>query len=325
MTTAPEAQATDSAPLSMDAAVELLTETAPDPVAEVAPEEPAEDAEPGADVDIGLADDDTDEEPAEDDEADDQDEPEDIAGPPVAPPQFWNAAEKVQFAALSKEAQAAVARNEDARNSAFGKFAQQANDAVKNYTDKTATVAGLIDAVRAELDAEDYETIDWDEWYEREPLAALASERKWQTQKQQLETLNGVQSQAAAADHAAFVEREAALLPTLAPELFDPKKGAERRAALGNYIVNAGVDPGAVKFASAAELNMAWKAKRWDDAVARHAAAKPKNTEPPRKAARPSASQPGSSQTRSAAAVASRFQRTGSTDDAIELILKNGL
>ena len=304
MTDATEAPATDE-PLTDDAAIALIENDGKEPEAAPVEPAPAEEAEP---------------EPEEAEPEEDEDE-EPEAQAAVPPPPFWTAEDKVAFSTLPPAIQAAVVRNEEARNSNFGRLAQQAGEAAKQYQHEAGRVADLIAKAEAAIGAADSETIDWDRWYDEDPGAALRAERQWQAQAKHADDLKRVKQQAEQQSLAEYLRMEAAKLPTVAPELMDPVKGPERRQALANYINSQGISAEQLAQASAVELSIAWKAKQWDDAQAKAKTAAPRTTEPPRKPVKPSSGLPGSSTSRATAEVVNRFRQTRSNNDAVEAIL----
>jgi len=92
------------------------------------------------------------------------------------------------------------------------------------------------------------------------------------------QTLNDLEIQNKKVEVAAyseFVEEQAKLLPTLAPELVDPVKGEARKAEVAKYLQTAGVSADALNNISAQELAISHKAMKYDALMAQQKTAKP--------------------------------------------------
>lgn len=288
----------DDTPLSEDAALALLTEDA----VEAAPvAEPEAEAEPEVEAEA----------PEGEPEAEAEEE-----APAVEPPHFWSAEDKTAFAKAPPEVQAAIIEHENNRNRAAERFVQQQSEAAKQYQTAAEKLSELFETARQNEDL--FGPIDWEQWLRDNPGEALAAQHK-------VQQLQAAKAEAEQRQFAAFLQEEGRKLPTVAPELADPVEGPKRRAALGNYLVNSGIAPEQLQAASAAELAIAYKAMKWDEAqaAAKTRAAKP--VEAPRKPVKPTSAQPGSSPQRTAQQLSNRFAQTRSADDAVALIIAGNL
>lgn len=251
---------------------------------------------------------------------------------PIDPPQFWNTDAKARFRELPRDLQEVVLSQETSRNAFTSKAAQEANetrkaaDAEKTRFSQLAEQLGTLVPQAEKTFADRWANVDWVALTDQVG-AEQAQKLKFQhdAEREQLASLKTAQAQSEKATFDEFVKREAAILPTLCPDLTDAKEGPARRQALGQYLVEAGIAPQALSGISAREMSIAWKAKQWDDAQAKikAAAAKPKSA-----AVQPQAKTAASRPTTPAAASSPTTQRIQtlerkrslSIDEATELM-----
>lgn len=298
MTEATEAPAADDAPLSDDEAVALIEA----PAVEEAPADPDNAAEEGADA----------EPEAEEEAAEGEEEAPEEEAEAVAPPPFWSAEDKAAFGKAPPEVQKAINEHEANRNKAAERFIQEHTQAASNLSAKAKALDELL--VKAQELEDVFTPIDWEEWLRTDPGAALAAQHK----VQQVQAAKAETDRIALAN---FQAEEGRKLPTIDPEL----ASQERLSKVYAYIANQGVPQAQLPHASAAELAIAHKAMKYDEAQAAAKAGKPRAPEPPRKPVKPTSAQPGTSQTRTTETLSRRFAQTRSSDDAVALIMARNL
>lgn len=344
--------AADTGPLSMDAAVALMTAPAAEPEkieqpvaveAEQAPAEAAVEApNEGEDTQSESATTDDDageaEQPGDGEEAE---TPPEAAAEPVDAPQWWDAEAKAKFAALNPELQAIVRAQEDKRETVVTQAKAQAAEARKQAESEVNGVKALAEQLATfvpqavEMFKSEWESIDWDGWADRiqaeeDPdvaardlvaynKAVLGRDRA----KATLQKLQASQAEAEQIARQAFVREVAADLQEHAPELLRP----ENQKALGEYIVQSGLPPEAIGNASAKELIVAHKAMLWDQAQAaakaKAATPAPKPITPPVRTVAPVAApaQAANPVNREIQRLNNRLSQTHSEDDAVALIM----
>jgi hypothetical protein len=347
--------AADTGPLSIDAAVALMTAPAVEPekieqpaavVAEQAPVEAAAEPETGGEEpqsESATTDDDAGEaaEPGDGEEAE---TPPEAAAQPVDAPQWWEADKKALFAQLTPELQATVRAMEDRREALTAKSRQEAAEARKQAESEVNGVKALAEQLSTfvpqavEMFKTEWENIDWDGWVDRiqaeeDPEVAardlvaynkakLGMERAQTT----LQKLQKSQVEAEQIARQAFVREVVADLQEHAPELLKP----DNQKALGEYIVKSGLPPEAMGQASAKELIVAHKAMLWDQAQAaakaKAATPAPKPLTPPVRTVAPVAApaQASNPANREVARLSNRLSQTHSQEDGIALILAMG-
>lgn len=251
---------------------------------------------------------------------------------PIDPPQFWNADAKARFRDLPRDLQEVVLSQEASRNAFTSKAAQEATEtrkaaeAEKTRFGQLAEQLTTLVPMAEKTFADRWANVDWVALTDQVG-AEQAQKLKFQhdAEREQLASLKQAQAQTDKATFDEFVKREAAILPTLCPDLTDAKEGPARRQALGQYLVEAGIAPQALSGISAREMSIAWKAKQWDDAQAKikAAAAKPKpaavQTTPKTAASKPSTAVPAGNPTTMRIQTLER-KRSLSIDEATELM-----
>jgi hypothetical protein len=114
-----------------------------------------------------------------------------------------------------------------------------------------------------------------------------------------------------------YVEAEGEKLKAIAPELADPKDGVAKRHAVGQFLIESGIPPDALRGISAAQLAIAYDAMRYRQA---QKAIGTKTPVAPAKApaARPTAAKPqATSQKTKVAALYERAAQSGRIDDMV--------
>jgi hypothetical protein len=266
------------------------------------------------------------EEPAEAEET--EAEPEPVVA--AEPPKYWSKDAKDAFAKLPADLQAVVLSQEGPREEAAAKAKAEAAEHVKAAQTEVAKVNQLAQQL-ADFLPQALETFqarwgnnpDWVAYAQQHGAEAMSiAKAQHEAELGQLQQLAVAKQQAEAQAFEGYVKAEFQKLAEIAPDLADPEKGAERRTTVTKYLVAQGIEPAALKHISAAEMLIAEKARRWDEAQAKlQAAPKPKPAPPPKTVTKPTAAQGATSQQRTAQQIANRFAQTKSTDDAIALLL----
>lgn len=331
-----EANAPVEGPLSFDRAVASLLPEEPQNEAPEAPAEAAVEADETEGAD--QASEDTEDQAAEPSEGEET-EAEAEAVEPAEPPRYWSKDAKEAFGKLPPELQAVVLAQEGPREEAASKakaeaaaIRQQADAELAKVSQLAEQLAGFLpQAVETFKSRWGDQEPDWEAaldqliqnvGVEQAPAELARLQTRYQKERAQLEQTASATTEAQAQAHAAFVRQEAAKLAEIAPDLADPDKGAERRQAVGKFLMDRGVEPDAIRQISASEMSIAYDAMRWREAqAAMKAAPKPKPAAVPKATVRPSASAPQSSPARLAA---NRFAQTRSVDDAVALLLAKG-
>jgi len=144
-----------------------------------------------------------------------------------------------------------------------------------------------------------------------------------EAEQQQVQQLMAAKQQADDYQYNKFVEAEQAKLPEYAPDLADPKEGANRRIELANWLVKTGVNPQVLKNLSALETSLAYDAMRWRNAQAKAKtlASQPKQpaAQPVRQSVKPTATQ-GPRNPQSARLQELNRKKSLTTDEAVELL-----
>lgn len=332
-----EAPTPASEPLSFDDAVASIAGPEPEEHIEAeegAAEQPPEPEEPEAESsppdDAGEADEPGDSEPEETET--------EAAADPLKAPQYWTNEEKDQFAKLDRDTQEILLRQETKRETVTQKAKQKADEAAKAAQTEIAKVQQVATAL--------------DQWI---PKAVQAFRDKW-TGVDQPGYWKAVRDQygadyerdlrdaheydmtllrqtAAAQQETNRIQREArqreieAAIPEQAPALADPKDGKQRWTKTVDWLVGLGADRNEIQNMGAVERGLAYDAMRWRETqAAANKAPQPRKPQAPaaRTVARPAAAQPGSSPQRTTQALADRFSKSLSVDDAVALLASKG-
>lgn len=307
---APQAEAAEQSPLSADDAVLALTEGQD----QDQPAAPADDAADPEDPAIGD-DDQTQADPAEE--------------PAIEAPKSWGADDKAKFAELPRDVQELILARETDRDRATSKAVTEAGQARKQAEQEQQAIAQY----RAHLDdllpkalktfGSRWDGIDWPALAQADPARYVQAKAQYDAELSEIQQVQSASQQAEALAHQNHVRSVAADLATVAPDLADPKEGAARLTALGEFLQKErGYTPADLKWASASDLQTAWEALQWRQLQAKTSAIPSKQPAPA-----PAPVRPGSRQAVNtpASTAARRFAQTGKQDDAIALIIEKGL
>ncbi len=281
-----------------------------------------------------LSPDDADDDDGQDGDADDDDA--------IQAPHWWDAEAKQAFNDIpntpaardyARKIQQYVAEAEAKREAVTQRTKAQAAEAHQ-------TAKGHIDAVRGvlatlngaqpgEIDQfhNDYGDIDWAKmprWAQENPAEAGQFFAQYNARRGRVEQLQTARAAAERASNEAFAREQGARLHQIAPEL---ARNSDHLRALGEYARGTGLHPEAMKQASADELVILNKARLWDEAQAKAAAATktPKAPSGAPKTVRPVAAQvSGTHAQRTYAAARDRAFKSRNDDDAVAAILAGG-
>lgn len=292
----------------------------------------------------GLEIDDSDaaDEPSEtddEDEGSDEDDGEDEESQldPIDAPEFWEAADKEAFKSLSREAQELIAKQDHKGRAAVSKAIEQAGverkaaeNLVKALASKQTEVEQLLSKVSPHI-ASKWADVDWPQYHREYPAEAADAWQRFQADKQMEANLEaeanrlhqiGMQEyhQAERAKLAAMAEND-----PVAKALMDPVKGQENLDAVGKYLFDLGFDAQRLNDIAATELNIAFKAMKYDQLISKQKA-KPtttpnvKNTGTQGAKMRPAATPAQPRSHKSVEAMDRRLSRSGSMEDAVALL-----
>jgi hypothetical protein len=283
--------------------------------------------------------DDQDTQPLDDPDTDDQDDGDpddgdDDGAPQIVAPQWWDAEAKQAFNDIPNTP---AARDYARKIQQYVAEAEAKREAVTQRL--KADAKGHIDAVRGALSTlnagqpgevdqfhRDYGDIDWGkmpQWAQDNPAEAGSFFAQYHARRGRVEQLLQARAVAEHAAHHAFGREQSARLQQIAPDLAG---NALHLRALGDYARGTGLHPQAMKHASADELVILNKARLWDEAQAKAAAAtKPKPPSGSGKTVRPVAAQvSGTHAQRTYAAAKDRAFKSRNDDDAVAAILAGG-
>lgn len=252
-------------------------------------------------------------------EADAESEPEQ---PTLSPPARWDADMKALFAALSPEMQRKLVDRDKTQQAAITKAQQEAAEARKRAEADTQIKDRLNTALtRAEQTFRGkWDGIDWQKWAQEAPEKAAAARLQFDLEREQLHELQAAQHAEQQKAYSAFIEAEETRLRDLDPELADPEKGKERRAEVGQYLIESGVPADALSNISAVELVIARKAMRYDRAqAAMSEPLKPKITASP--PVKPAGARGGNNSNQHLESLNKRLTTSGKPSDAVALYL----
>ena len=277
--------------------------------------------------------DDPDTDDQDDGDQDDDDDNDDA--PQISAPPWWDAEAKTAFNDIpntpaardyARKIQQYVAEAEAKREA----VTQRVKADAKSHID---AVRGALSALNAgqpgEIDQfhRDYGDIDWakmPQWAEANPAEAGSFFAQYHARRGRVEQLLHAK---AVAEHAAnhnFAREQGARLHQIAPDL---ASNHDHLRALGEYARGTGLHPEAMKQASADELVILNKARLWDEAQARAAAAakNPRAQAMPTKTVRPVAAQvSGTHAQRTYATARDKAFKSRNDDDAVAAILAGG-
>lgn len=321
--------------LSLDAAIDLLAREPEEEQAEAKAPEPAQpeakaeeppvadepEIEPDAEIDV-------DELLAEDAEPEAPKEPE------IPPPVSWSKDDAATWAALTPEARAVVAKREADRDRAVSLAMQEKAAALKELNEISAELQEWAPkALQIFQDRWQGATPEW--WAQlaqQDPQQYWTLKAQFDAEREQAGKLQAEAARTQEASHRAFLAEEAKKLAEVAPELVDPKMGEARRKAVAEFLVQNGIEPDALSYASAAELKIASLAldgMKWREAQAKaraKASEAPKQQPAPTRPARPIAPATSGipSKGRELQGLEARLTKTGSLDAAVDLLMARG-
>lgn len=293
------------------------------------PEDEAQDEQNTADE----ADNQTEANPAKDSDADleeataaddESDEDAEVAEQPIQPPHSWGKEDAEWFATLPRQAQEKIVSRENERDRAVSQKlneAAQTRKAAEEASSKLAQYAQAFDQIATQAQqrfADKWANTDWQKLANEYPADYVRAKAEYEADQQTLHQTQRAQQAAEMQSHQEFLQREGERLKEVAPELIRP----ENKQALGKYLSDQGVPPEALKWASADELVLAYKAMRYDQLQSQPAKPKPVEKKPAPKAVKPGAeakTKPRKAQEHDAAM--KRLIQTGSHDDAAAAIL----
>lgn len=313
---APEA---DNSPLTLDQHAELMSKVGE---AHMGAEDVEDDAPPEATQDFQDSPADPqaagDGEGAPDTETADAGEAETTspAKPTHEAPARWDAKGKELFATLQPAAQEYILGREKLQQAEITKAQQRSSEYTKFVEARVNHLNGIISqlgeqesAGTAELGKWEKRLTDWDDWFASDKAAAMlrddpqsyqANEAQYRQElaranqaKRRFDEVHTKKTAAETTLYADHVKEEVRLLPDLAPELSDPAEGKKRREDLFNYLSGMGYSPERLKWISAQDMAIAWKARKYD--LAEAVAKKPAPAQKP-KPAGPSAPASGQGQ-----------------------------
>lgn len=243
-------------------------------------------------------------------------------------PTHWSAEGKAVFKTLPPEAQTAILAEAEAAQRVTDKKLQETaaeRKAAKAERERLTSLAAKISEA-ADL-AESKFGSKWGKWTpdvwaelaQSDPQNHAVLKAQYDADQYAAQQAKSARAEADAVEHESWLQEQRETLATLAPELLDPEKGEERLVELGNYLVKNGVARENLPKVGALEMSIARKAMLYDAGVAK--LTKPQQPAPSRPSLRPSAVEGSSSQQRTESRVKQRFEKTGSIDDAVELLL----
>lgn len=331
----PQTAPVNDGALSLDAAINLLAvekepedqaeAKAPEPAQpeakaqEPAPEEP--EIEPDAEIDV-------------DELLAENEEPEAPKEPEIPPPVSWSKEDAATWASLTPEVRAVVAKREADRDRAVSLAMQEKAAAVKELQEISSELQEWAPkALQMFQDRWEGATPEW--WAQlaqQDPQQYWTLKAQFDAEREQAGKLQAEAARTQEAAHRAFLAEEAKRLAEVAPELVDPKMGETRRKAVAEFLVQNGIEPDALRYASAAELKIASLALdgvKWREAQAKaraKASEAPKQQPAPTRPARPIAPATSGipSKGRELQGLEARLTKTGSLDAAVDLLMARG-
>ena len=315
----PQPEVTESVPVTdeqtaLQAEEEISSE--PEPTSE---DDTSEVLEPGDGEDIG-----------------EEEQPE-VEANPIDAPNWWDAEAKEKFSALPPELQEIVKVQEDKREAITQKFKQQATEAQRQFETKVKELATLSERANSVFEkAEETFKSRWDgmtpevwqELFATDPTTAVQLQFEYNTEQDQLRHIAEARRVATEQAQEQHYAEQRTKLQEIAPEL---ASNPQQLQSLGKYIVDSGIPPEAIAAATAEELNLVYKAMRYDQMQERAKAAKqtsianpPKPT--PQKSIAPAPGRETSlpPQERRVAELKNRLAQTKSRDD-LAALFKTGV
>lgn len=268
------------------------------------------------------------------DDGDDQDDDGDDDNA-IAAPHWWDAEAKQAFNDIpntpaardyAKKIQQYTAEAEAKREAVTQRLKAEAKSHIDAVRGAIQTLHG---AAPGEIDHfhRDYGDIDWakmPQWAQDNPAEAGSFFAQYNARRGRVEQLLHAKAAAEQAANEAFAREQGERLHQIAPEL---ATNHDHLRALGDYARGTGLHPEAMKQASADELVILNKARLWDEAQAKAAAAA-RNPKPqagaPRTVKPVAAQASGTHAQRTYAAARDKAMKSRSDDDAVAAILAGG-
>lgn len=256
---------------------------------------------------------------------------------PIETPNWWDAEDKEWFSNQPREIQEKILKQESKREQITQKFKQQASEAQRQFDAKAKELASLAERANAVFDkAEEAFKSRWDgmtaevwqELFATDPGTAVQLKFEFDTEQEQFRQVKETHAIAQRQAQEQHFAEQRTKLAEIAPDL---ASNPQRLQSLGQYIVDSGIPPEAIASATAEELNLVYKAMRYDEmqsraqqAKATQLAANPKPT--PQKSIAPA---PGREsvlppQERQVQQIKNRLAQTGSRDD-LAALFKQGV
>ena len=334
-------------PLSIDAAVAALNDTAPANEAEVlnnneqtpagaehateadAPDLSQDDPDLDLDVETGA------EEPTEGD--DQEDDGSEEAEEPIPAPEFWDSDFKARFANLGRDAQKLVAEQAKHGTAAIAKALNEAAVSRKSaeaeaqkLQESFKEVSSLVENGRKTF-ASKWAGVDEQQWLAamaQDPQATIQARQVYEQERAALTALEQAEQKAQEQALTQFRQAQDKRLNEIksqdkvAAKLLDKAKDPAAQQELISFLNDAGIPLEAMKKASASELVILLKAQEYDKAMKR---ATEKRSTVERPSSKPSGMRaptaaPKSNQVSRLESQSRRLSQTGSVDDAIALL-----
>lgn len=255
---------------------------------------------------------------------------------PLEPPKYWSTDAKAKFAALDPELQAVVLAQEGPREQATAKAKDEAAQVKAQAEKQLQDVQTFAEELKTFL-PQAVQTFrsrwgdnpDWVAYAQQHGAEAMSVAKvAYEAERAELQRVAQATQQADVKAHHAYVAQEFETLKTVAPELADPEKGAERRTEVTKYLQELKIPNDAIVRISAVEMSIARKAMLWDQAQSK--AAKPNPAPKPAPSAqRPlarggAATGPADPKAKAASTAKNRFVQTRSLNDAVALLDAQG-
>lgn len=253
--------------LSVDDAVALLAEEAVEETPQTPEIETDETDAPSEASDETDSDDE-----GEADDSDGQDDPE---LPVIEPPKSWDAEAKERFARLPREDQEYLVEREAERDRGVSVQQQRAAEARQKAEQEAAQIAAakplIVQAVERanqqfQTRWQGMDATAWAQLAQDDPTRFVQAKAAYDADVQALQQVEAARHQAEAVEWQSFAQTQTARLPEIAPQLVDPKVQAE----VFGYIQKAApnLTPDDLKWVSAEQMLIAWKAHQYDQAKA---------------------------------------------------------
>ena len=248
--------------------------------------------------------------------------------PAIDAPKFWDAKARERFGELPRDVQEIILRKEDERTAYVSRQAQEAAQKRNAAETETARLKALNDGLdvliphAATMFQDRWANVDWNKVVDQYGAdQALKLQNQMQAEQRQLQHLSTAKEEASRLNLTRFVQEQEAMLPTLAPDLADPKAGPARKAELGRFLVESGIPAERIPYLSATEASLAYDAMQWRNGQAKAKALinAPKNQPAARKTpVKPTGTGPQGSPQQNRLSALNR-KRELTIDEAVEL------